>query len=197
MRNLIYLLSLVLVSIFYGCAKTPELDKSIVHALVENYKAEHEIRKMLPVATVTTHEHHGSSTSGFFLFGIGTVSSSGSYDKGEINMYVTYAWCIKDSIYTSSTFPIEKIRIKLVSSKSAPTVSYVLYSDGIMLDFDSSTIQGLRLVSPEKLRDRWTHKYADYLTPQNIFDEPKFFDYVVITVNPKDWPTDISLPMNN
>jgi hypothetical protein len=92
-----------------------------------------------------------------------------TYNQNETKITVVaikFAWKMNDSTYALSSLPMEKIRIKLDKNVTVPTIKF-----------------------------RWNPNSGNNIDLiQELMDND--IVYALITVNEKDWPTDISLPMN-
>lgn len=202
MKNSIYLFVFIFFAgILYGC-KSKQLiyDMQTVPNLVAHYQSQHPIRRSLPLVESSGVGQKEVYFSNFFLFGPGSLFSKSGYEKSVRDMYVSFTWCIKDSIYITSTFPIERIRFKVSVSQSIPTASFILYADDIKKSFDYYAVTGRYSNTYNgalKHYKIWNSVFADYINPEFAFREDGFLNYVLITLNPNDWPAAAKLAINN
>ena len=79
---------------------------------------------------------------------------------------VKFAWEMNDGIYAFSSLPLEKIRVKLDEKATTPTIKF--------------------------LWRRWQGRGTPEV--QGLMDD--YVSYAVVTVRESDWPTQVSLPLN-
>lgn len=154
------------------------------------YEAPHELRKMFVRENeVTVKQPAEAELSGRFFLGIGSVHGTyrGATETKSLITHVRFAWKIQDNTYTTTTLPLDKIRIKLVEEIGTPTVSFFLNSSKIAESSNYPPSDGLTSSETRTILENY-YDTSEALT--------KYLDYVVFTVRSEDWPADINLPLN-
>jgi len=145
-----------------GCSEQPPQKTSVQ----KFFEGEHIIQKMMPFIS---QEGHISGSGAFFLFA-GAASITG---QQSTKYEVKFAWkSNEDDTFVISSFPLEKIRVKLNPGAKYPVVSFKIYQ---------GTEDGSALMS---------HGYGQ----QEVIDRG-YIEYALITVRPEDWPLHIQMPL--
>lgn len=163
--------SIILAPILFSGCKDPAKEAEIK----EFYRSPHQIRKMFVKDVESVTPGKSSLSGGFFLF-VGNVHGESTGETRSENTFVRFGWEIKDKTYIITTLPLEKIRVKLVEDHLTPTVSFFLdhSKDGRGYPAVYETLQ-------------------NYYNPHEAFSN--YLEYATFTVNEKDWPSNINLPL--
>ncbi len=159
------------------------------------YESQHTLRKMFASEEVTTSKSRKANvTGGFFLFFGGIDGNYEENEKKSVVSKVRFAWAIENDMYTVTSLPLDKIRIKLSERAITPSISFQLYNTPKETRWckDNNAHSGDICIDVFKGKD--LELFEDHMNPQGVLDE--FLDYAVLTVSSKDWPTNVSLPMN-
>lgn len=153
------------------------------------YGSSHQLRKMFCNTEVQTEPAKGDISGGWFLF-MGGMEGHYTGEKRHIVTNIRFAWEIQDSTYTITTLPLNRVRVKLDENAKAPTVAFKVNGNAITDAYLSSSDSGS---CTEVVYTKFRREVTDYYNPHKVFN--KYLEYVVITVRPEDWPTNITLPV--
>lgn len=164
------ILLVVFLSIFsFGCDNSYENNLNYNIKARGTFNGSHELRKL----TEGSFQTETVSGSGFFFFGTGLVDLSG---EKSTNNNIIFAWENKGE-YIISSVPLERVRIRLDPDINIPSVQFV-FND----DFTSNR--------SGYYDDVLIRCGQQYIVDRNLL-------YVILMVNPEQWPTNISMPLSN
>lgn len=161
-KTTIFLMIIIVAMFFIGSQANQQENMAYAQS---NY-GESQVGKILqgehPLRKMVTKQSDKASLNGSFFLIFGEIRG-----QGETFTKVTFSWLMNDSIYAISSLPIEKIRIKFIQSKEAPSIKFRWRPDDYIY-------------------------YGDNL--QEIMND--LIIYALVTCREKDWPAEIQLPLN-
>lgn len=154
------------------------------------YETPHKLHRMVMRQEEVTMRNpgQGNLSGGFFLF-LGGVQ--GEYQGGSEATYVStqirFFWDLGDNVYTMTTLPLEKIRIRIVDDIDIPTVEFYLNERIINDAFTHAGVGRVEIVERD-LRAI----LCNYSNPYEALD--KYLEYAIFSVKAEDWPENINFP---
>ena len=154
------------------------------------YETPHKLHRMVMRQEEVTMRNpgQGNLSGGFFLF-LGGVQ--GEYQEGSEATYVStqirFFWDLGDNVYTMTTLPLEKIRIRIVDDIDIPTVEFYL-NERIINDALTHGGVGRAEIVERDLRAI----LCNYSNPYEALD--KYLEYAIFSVKAEDWPENINFP---
>lgn len=137
------------------------------------FSGNHDIRRLVP----RENNSYSSRLGGFFLFGTGGISGSGSTTSIPS---VTFAWQnFSDSSFVFSTIPLSRVRVKIVETIEAPMVNF-------------SIVDPSRWASWNKYPYFEMVKGWNKVQPDEVLQDILLF--VTITTRSEYWPVKVEIP---
>ncbi len=161
MKSLIILILLAVFS--FGCYKEQKSEDMPAFKL---FKGNHELRKMI------TKDSLELNSVGYFY-----VSAS----HMETGMKVYFSWLSNDGNYINSSFPIEKVRVKIDNSLKTPYVTFAT------ITWVTQPMWG-KAKQDYKMNNKQDYEYLNNVDYYNA--------WVEVNCSEKDYPENISLPLN-
>jgi hypothetical protein len=132
------------------------------------------------------------SGSGFFLFFAGGMEIEG---KTEMQRTVTFAWYSKAfQAYLINTIPVERVHVRVKNERTDPAVEFHLSGCYRLSPVSFGPIHFSTEYNWSCPADIYFNDIGD-MNPQAAIDSGSV-DYVTLTVNATQWPTQIQMPLN-